>query len=137
MEKTVADLMRQAVPPVADNTPFPKIAERFLTSPNNFLPVVDSNKRLLGVVALHDLKEYLSSNYELSGVIASDVMRPPPQCLTPNQRLSDVLPMLLASELRNVPVVDNTAQFHLVGSVERTEALSLLSEAIQARSASS
>lgn len=136
MEKTVADLMRQAIPPILDNTPFPKVAERFLTSPNNFLPVVDSDRRLLGVVALHDLKEYLTSDYELSGVIASDVMRPPPPCLTPNQRLSDVLPMLLASELRNVPVVDDRTQFRLVGAVERTEALTLLSEAIQARSSS-
>ena len=137
MERTVADLMRQAIPPILDNTPFPRIAERFLTSPNNFLPVIDSDRRLLGVVALHDLKEYLTSDYELSGVIASDVMRPPPPCLTPNQRLSDALPMLLASELRNVPVVDDRMQFRLVGAVERTEALTLLSEAIQARSASS
>jgi hypothetical protein len=45
--------------------------------------------------------------------------------------------MLLASELRNVPVVDGPTQFRLIGAVERTEALTLLSEAIQARSASS
>ena len=135
-EKTVADLMRQPVTPVRENTPFGDIAERFLTGPNNFLPVVDSEQRLLGMVSLHDLKEYLNADFELNSVIASDVMRPPPSCLTPNQRLSDVLPVLLASELRNVPVVDGMAGFRLVGAVGRAEALGLLSEAISARSAS-
>jgi CBS domain-containing protein len=66
-------------------------------------------------------------------VIASDVMRPPPLCLTPSQKLPDVLPLLLASELRNVPVVDNLADFRLVGTIARAEVLNLLSEAISVR----
>ena len=69
-----------------------------------------------------------------SSVIAFDVMRPPPKCLTPNQTLPDVLPTLLTSEMLNVPVVNNLAQFRLVGTITRSEALSLLSEAISARS---
>jgi len=85
---------------------------------------------------LHDLKEYLNAGQELDSVIALDVMRPIPVCLTPNQKLPDVLPLLLASEIRNVPVVDNAVQKRLIGTVARTEALSLLSEAISARSAS-
>ena len=128
--------MRQPVPPLRENTPFREMADRFLTSPHNFLPVVDGHGRLLGMVALHDLKEYLNAGHELNSVIASDMLRAPPACLTPNQRLSDVLPVLLASELRNVPVVDSAKQFRLVGTVARAEALGLLSEAISARSAS-
>jgi CIC family chloride channel protein len=135
-EQTVGDLMREPVPPVRDNTPFRDLAQRFLTLPHNFLPVVDEKGRLLGMVALHDLKEYLNAGQELDSVIALDVMRPIPVCLTPNQKLPDVLPLLLASEIRNVPVVDNAVQKRLIGTVARTEALSLLSEAISARSAS-
>ncbi len=134
-EQTVGDLMRAPVPPVRENTPFREIAQRFLTLPNNFLPVVDEQQRLLGMIALHDLKEYLHAGQELDSVIAYDVMRPTPVCLTPNQKLSDVLPLLLASEIRNVPVVNNLIQNRLIGTVARTEALSLLSEAISARSA--
>ena len=63
------------------------------------------------------LKPYLNAGQELNGIIASDVMRPPPACLTPNQRLLDVLPILLASELRNVPVVNSLTEFRLVGAV--------------------
>ena len=85
------------------------------------------------MVALHDLKEWLNAEQELEGVIAYDIMRPPPRCLTPNQKLTDVLPTLLSSEVRNVPVVNNLNQFQLVGTVARAEGFSMLSEAISAK----
>jgi CIC family chloride channel protein len=132
---TVGDLMRPPVPPLRENTSFRDIANRFLTCGNNFLPVVDEKQKFLGVVSLQDMKEYLNAGQELNGVIAYDVMRQPPSCLTPNQRLPDVLPILLASEIRNVPVVNNLSEFRLVGTVATAEALGLLSEAITARSA--
>ncbi|OLD46307.1 MAG: hypothetical protein AUI63_04945 [Gemmatimonadetes bacterium 13_1_40CM_2_60_3] len=126
--------MQAPVPPVRENTLFAEIADRFLTSTNNFLPVIDTKNRLVGTIALHDLKEWLSSGHELAAVIAYDVMRPPPYCLTPNQKLSDIFPTLLKSEQRNVPVVNTLADQHLVGSVARAEALGLISEAISIRS---
>ncbi len=128
--QTVGDLMREPVPPLRETASFREIVDRFLTSPNNFLPVVDRDQKLLGMVALQDMKEYLNAGLELSGVIAYDVMRPPPQCLTPNQRLIDALPVLLTSENRNIAVVNNLAESRLLGSVARAEALGLLSEAI-------
>ena len=127
-QKSVGELMREPVPPVRQTATFREVADRFLTSSNNFLPVVDENRRLMGIVALQDLKEYLNAGQELDGVIAYDVMRPPPPCLTPNQRLLDVLPILLSSEQRNIPVVSSQGEFRLVGAVVR--GLGLLSEAI-------
>ena len=134
MEQTVGDLMRAPVPPVGESTPLREIANRFLTNPNNFLPVVDAQQRLLGVVALQDLKEFLNSAQDLGAVIASDVMRPPPKCLTPGQRLLEALPVVLESELRNVPVVNNPLENKLVGAVVRAEVLAIFSEAIAAKS---
>jgi CIC family chloride channel protein len=130
MQKTVADLMREPVSPIRETATFRQIADRFLTSPNNFLPVVDENQRLVGMVALQDLKEYLNAGQELNGVIAYDVMRSPPACLTPNQRLLDTLPVLLASEQRNVPVINSKKGQRLVGSIPRSEVLGLFSEAL-------
>ncbi len=135
-EQTVGDLMRVPIPPLKENATVREIAARFLTNANNFLPVVDSENRLTGVVALHDLKEYLHTGQELDVVIAFDVMRPPPPCLVPSQRLQDALPTLLASEQRNIPVVNTFAENKLVGAVVRAEALGMLSEAIAARSKS-
>jgi len=129
-EQTIGDLMRAPVPPVRENTTLPQIAERFLGSQNNFIPVVDDQFRLVGVVALHDLKEHLGAGQEMNAIIAADLMRAIPPCLTPRQKLMDALPILLASEQRNVPVVNTLHEKRLIGSVPRAEALAALSEAI-------
>jgi CIC family chloride channel protein len=134
-EQTIGDLMREPVPPVRENTAVPDIAERFLSNTNNFLPVVDAHFRLVGVVALQDLKEHLTAGNELTAVIAEDIMRPVPPCLRPGQKLLDALPVLLASEMRNVPVVSTFQDKRLVGSILRAEALAALSEAIAAGAA--
>jgi CIC family chloride channel protein len=131
-EQTVGDLMRAPVPPVRETAALGEIADRFLTSANNFLPVVDANGGLVGMVALQDLKEHLGSGDEVLGVIAYDIMRPPPACVTPNQRLIEVLPVVLASEQRNIPVVNSPKENHLVGALARGEVLGIFSEVIAA-----
>jgi CBS domain-containing protein len=61
-------------------------------------------------------------------------MRPPPACLTPGLRLVDALPVLMQSELRNVPVVNNLDEKRLVGSLSRAAVLAIFSEAIAEKS---
>ncbi|HEU5124568.1 MAG TPA: ClcB-like voltage-gated chloride channel protein [Verrucomicrobiae bacterium] len=133
-ERTVGDIMQAPIPPVRENATLNQLADRFLSSPNNFLPVVDAKQQFIGMVALQDLKEYLNTGVELKAVIAYDVMRPPPPCVTPNQRLLDILPVVLSSEQRNIPVVTTLKENRLVGAVVRAEVLNLFSEAIAASS---
>src|SRR5581483_11111265 len=64
-ERTVADIMRAPVPPVRETATLGELGDRFLTSANNFLPVVDGKQQLIGMVALQDLKEYLGAGDEL------------------------------------------------------------------------
>jgi len=131
-ERTVSDLMRAPVPPIRETCPLREIANRFLTSANNFLPVVDGKGQIVGIIALQDLKEFLGSGDEILGVIAYDLMRPPPPCVTPNQRLLEVLPVVLASEQRNIPVVNTLKENRLVGALARAEVLGIFSELISA-----
>ncbi len=133
-ERTVGDLMRAPVPPVRETATLREIGDRFLTGANNFLPVVDAKSQLVGLVALQDLKQYLGADEEFRGVIAYDFMRPPPPCVTPSQRLVEVLPVVLASEQRNIPVVSTLTENRLVGALPRAEVLGLFSEAIAASS---
>jgi H+/Cl- antiporter ClcA/CBS domain-containing protein len=132
-ERTVGELMRDPVLPVRETSTISEIAERFLKSANNFLPVVDAKYRLVGLVALQDLKEYLGGGDELRGIIAYDIMRPSPSCVTPNQRLLEVLPVVLAIEQRNIPVVNTLKENRLVGALARAEVLVIFSEVIAAK----
>ncbi len=133
----VGDVMLAPVPPVLETTSLPELAKRFLTSANNFLPVVDRRRRLVGVVALQDLKEHLGAGIELRAVIASDVMRPPPPCVTPNQRLVDVFNLALSSPQQNIPVVSTLKDMRLVGALARGDVLDLFSENVGAYATSS
>ena len=133
-ERTVGDIMRAPIPPVRETATLREIADRFLVSANNFLPVVDAGGRLLGLVALQDMKEYLGAEEEFRGVIAYDFMRPSPPAVTPGQRLLEVLPVVLASEQRNVPVVNSLTENRLVGALPRAAVLGMFSEAIAASS---
>jgi CIC family chloride channel protein len=135
-ERTVGDIMRPPVTPVREAATLKELADRFMTSPNNFVPVVDAKHQLIGVVALQDLKEYLNAGAELNAIIAYDVMRPPPPCVTPNQLLLDILPVALSSEQRNIPVVNSLKENRLLGAVARAEVLNLFSEAIAVSSKS-
>jgi hypothetical protein len=56
--------------------------------------------------------------------------------VTPNQRLLDVLPVVLASEQRNIPVVNTLKENRLIGALPRAEVLGMFSEAIAASSRS-
>ncbi len=132
-ERTVGDLMRDPVPPIRENATLQEMAQCFLKRSNNFLPVVNAEQRLLGMVSLHDLKPFLHAGQELRAVIAYDVLRPPPPCVIPNQRLLDALPVVLASEQRHIPVVNTYAERRLVGTLVRAEVLGLVSEAIAQR----
>jgi chloride channel protein, CIC family len=131
-ERTVSDLMRAPVTPMRETAALSEIANRFLTSANNFIPVVDAKGQIVGIIALQDLKEFLGSEEQLLGVIAYDIMRPPPVCVTPNQRLLEVLPVVLASEQRNIPVVNTLKENRLVGALGRAEVLGIFSEVIAA-----
>ncbi len=132
--RRVGDVMLAPVSPVAETASLAELARRFVSSTNNFLPVVDADQRLIGMVALQDLKEHLGAGLELSAVIACDVMRPPPRCVTPNQRLVDVFNLALTTEQQNIPVVSTLADKRLVGALARSEVLGLFAETIAASS---
>jgi len=76
----------------------------------------------------------LHNNGDLEGVIALDLMRPPPRCLLPAQRVLDALPIVLQSELRNIPVVNTLSEYRLIGSLSRAQMLAIFSEAIAEKS---
>jgi CBS domain-containing protein len=132
LDRTVGDLMRSPIEPVRDIAPVADVAQRFLSCTNNYLPVVNAERSLIGIIALHDLKEHLTRGEDLKWVIALDVMRPPPPVILPGQRLLEALPIIVASDQRNIPVVNNRKEMCLIGSVLRAEALGIVSGAIDA-----
>lgn len=122
----VADLMKLKPPVVAENARFAEIAQLFLTERVNNLYVIDASTKFLGVVALHDIKPYLSEPDLAKLVIARDIMRDDFPHAAPNQPLAAALGRFLGITAERMPVVEEDGT--LVGSLAKTDLLLALVE---------
>lgn len=127
-EETVGDWVSHPVNVIRDNTRFKTIIKMFLSTPVEYLTVIDEDNQLVGEVRLQDLKEWLGGGSELEAVIAMDVMRVSTRFLTPEMRLSEALPILMTHPGNDVPVVNNATQKKLIGTLSRTDVLNLFSD---------
>lgn len=133
-EETVGDWTADPQNVILHNTQFKSIVKTFLSSPVEYLTVIDEDSELVGEVRLQDLKGWLGGGSELDAVIAMDIMRPNPKFLTPEMRLSEAFPHLLTTEHPHVPVVNNPIQKKLIGTLSRTDVLGLFSDLISSQS---
>ncbi|MEO7413694.1 MAG: ClcB-like voltage-gated chloride channel protein [Opitutaceae bacterium] len=122
----VADLMKLKPPMVAENAHFADIAQIFLKERVNNLYVIDAAAKFLGVVALHDIKPYLSEPDLAQLVIARDIMRDDFPQAAPGQPLALALGSFLTITAERLPVVDDDGT--LVGSLAKTDLLLALVE---------
>lgn len=88
------------------------------------LPVIDRERRVIGIVAIIDLFNREVVELEpVSSMMVTDVVTLPEH--TP---VAELVALMTRSGLRHVPVVDD--QQHLVGIVTRTELISVLNRAL-------
>jgi CBS domain-containing protein len=117
----VSDVMRTDVRLVPRTLPLPEIVSTFLKTRSLYLYVGDEDRRLLGVVDLHDIKESLPERELSSLVIAEDLVSEIP-FVTPDEPLTSVNEKLWFRDLGQLPVVDPpTGRF--LGIVTRRDLL--------------
>ncbi len=85
------------------------------------LPIVDDQKRLVGIVSEFDLLKAIMNGADLKKVTAADMMTPHPICVTEQTSSREVIALLQDKHLIRVPVVD--AEGRLVGIVARRDIL--------------
>jgi CBS domain-containing protein len=85
------------------------------------VPVVDSGRRLAGIVSEHDLLAAMDDGHELGRITAGDVMTGKPYSVRPETTGGTLVHVLRASDLVRVPVVDVNNK--LVGIIARRDVL--------------
>lgn len=85
------------------------------------IPIVDEQRRLIGIVSEHDLLASLEKGQPWSEVAASEVMSPNPYSVRPETELGTVIHVLRVSQLIRVPVVDGDGK--LIGILARRDIL--------------
>lgn len=85
------------------------------------VPVVDSQRKLAGIVSEHDLLAAMDDGHQLGALTAGDIMTGNPYSVRPETTLGTLVHVLRASDLVRVPVVD--AKEKLVGIIARRDVL--------------
>ena len=124
----VQDLMKKDPVAVREVSRFADIAEDFLTNRFNYLYVVGDERKFMGAISLHDIKNYLNDPELASIVIARDIMREGFPTLAPEESLTEALGVFSHHDGERLPVTSNFEDRTLVGSISKTDVLLALAE---------
>jgi len=121
----VRDIMRENAAWTRVTATFDMIVGMVQKTRRDAIYVVDNDLRLVGVIRLHDVKNYLAEPQLGAAVIAADLAAVVPHA-EPEQTLAEVMEQFDDPELAELPVVD-PVDGTLQGVVDRRDLLTALS----------
>jgi chloride channel protein, CIC family len=121
-ELHVRDLMKTDPLTVSPTARFAEIGEKFIASRVNYLYVTEG-ERFIGAISLHDIKNYLNTP-ELAGlVIARDIIHDRFPVVRPQASLAEAMERFVHHDGERLPVVNNSADHRLIGSISKTDVI--------------
>ena len=100
--------------------------------PNFF--VVDNQKKLLGIISIHDLRKIIYEQDALAHIVlAHDLMMPINHFFLAEESLDEVTKAFSEIVVDEMPVVDNSTQKHLVGIICKDDVIDTYNRAILKR----
>jgi len=134
----VADVMTTDVISVYEDTPFKQIVDLFEAHSINAVPVIDRDRRVLGLVSSADLlpkiefaadrnlhlfgdRQHRLARDKAAGIAAADLMTAPATTIQPDATLVRAANLMEAGQRKRLPVVDRSGR--LAGIVTRDDLL--------------
>jgi CIC family chloride channel protein len=108
-----------ALPLLRPNTPLADVIDRLSNAAYPVLPVVDGDRRLLGVVNVEEVQLASQATHARSLMLAADLMRGDVIPLRPEDRIDRALELFVENDLLALPVVDNGKDKRVIGIVKR------------------
>lgn len=136
---TAKDVMTENVVSITDTMPFKEIVELLAQHAVSAVPVVDADKKVIGVVSEADLlhkmeftglepqlrilerKQRRMARAKAAGDVARDLMSSPAVTIAPDASLSEVAKVMDDEHVKRLPVVDDQGTLH--GIVSRGDLL--------------
>ncbi|CAN5222373.1 chloride channel protein [soil metagenome] len=126
----VSDVMQREVETIDHTATVAQVRERFATSRHHGFPVIDQDKKIIGMITEHDLlffKQEQSDSQENEQAQMQRMMVPNPVTSDLEQSLSEALILFDNYKISRIPVVD---QGRLVGIITRKDIVSAESLAL-------
>jgi len=113
----VEEIMDKTPPLIYKNMPLAQILTIFSESPNLYYPVVDTSKKLLGIITVDNIKNTFMATSLSDLLLAVDVMEPAVASVTSKSSISELKGILAKYNLEYLPVV--TQENEVIGFIER------------------
>jgi CIC family chloride channel protein len=118
----VDEVINSDIVTIPKTATFQEIIQLMLNSQHQEYFVIDSNKKLNGILSFHQLKEFLLEGEYLSNlVIASDLVEQNYSVVYPEDNLDLIMHQFGRSHVDELPVVKSARQPVLLGSVRRLD----------------
>ena len=124
----VEEIMDKNPPLIYKNMPLAQILTIFSQSPNLYYPVVDTNKKLLGIITVDNIKNTFMATSLSDLLLAVDVMEPAIASVTSKSSISELKELLAKYNLEYLPVV--TQENEVAGFIERRMVYKVISTKI-------
>jgi len=118
-ESKAKDIMDTTIPLIYENVSLTEILKTFSETDNLYYPVVDKNKKLLGVITVDHIKNSLATRGLDSFLLAYDLMEPVIAKASPVLPMVEVKEILSRYNLEYLPVV--SAKDEVLGFLERRQ----------------
>ena len=116
---TVADVFEPSeVETVTSSTPLRDLVQKIAHSRQDYFPVVDDGV-FVGVVSVHDVREFTFDESVYRLAIAADVMSSPPVVVRPHDDLHTALETFDSIWIDELPVVDGDDPHRVLGQLRR------------------
>lgn len=119
-EMDASHLMKREVVAFLSEAPCHDLAEAMVKGCFGGIPIVDAERRLIGIVTEFDLLNALLAGMDLREIAAGEVMSEP-ICITEEMRTEEMMVLFQSGHLIRVPVVDK--ENRLIGMVTRRDLL--------------
>jgi CIC family chloride channel protein len=131
VDVNVGDLMKRDPVAVESTAGFEVIGQKFLANRFNNLYVADQEQQFLGAISLDDVKSSLRDPALAKVVIAADLMHEDFPTITIDTPLGDALGMFARHSGERLPVVTDSREKRLVGSLSKADLMLALASASQ------
>jgi CIC family chloride channel protein len=125
----------EQLPLLRPNESLTAVIERLSSAAYPALPVVDGDRRLLGVVNVEEVQVAAQATHARPLMLAADLMRADVIPLQPGDRIDRALELFVENDLLALPVVDNAKDRRVIGVVKRFDIASAYLRYVHGQSA--
>ena len=118
----VKDVYRKEFETINVNDNFSQIVNRVIRGKEADFPVINSEGQVIGMISIHDIKDYLYEKESLQNLlIAGDISNPNFETLLLEDHCQIALDKLRKSSFGGLPVIDNVNSKKLIGIIWRKD----------------